>query len=108
MILWRPTENNQRYGLDQLASDDFEGDEHMEAELDNLERQGHGQNISLRTGHKVREPEEHDDVEIFDVGGDMDDDDDDEVLQWAEKHVYESDADATSPAKSSSSVNKLS
>ncbi|KAJ3080639.1 hypothetical protein HK102_002912, partial [Quaeritorhiza haematococci] len=44
LILWRPTENNQRYGLDELAQDDFDDDD-----VTVTAGQQGGQQIKLRT-----------------------------------------------------------
>nr|KAJ3420562.1 hypothetical protein HK105_005520 [Polyrhizophydium stewartii] len=73
-VLWRPTENNQRYGLDQLAQDD--PDEEM----------SHG--IRLRD---VTQPSDDFDEFDEDFGGLQADEFEsaDEVLKWVEQNVAE-------------------
>ncbi len=70
LILWRPTENNQRYGLDELASEDV-GDEEL----------------------GVMGVERADDKEEFETVFERHaDSGDEEVLQWAEaKFGFESE-----------------
>ncbi|KAJ3145191.1 hypothetical protein HDU89_007512 [Geranomyces variabilis] len=99
-ILWRPTENNQRYGLDELAQDDYDGDDFRVA----TQGQTHtaGQQIGLR---KVIVAKDEDDLGAGDLGS-LDEvgewgwdgneeeeahgkegDDDEDVMNWAEANV---------------------
>ncbi|KND04592.1 uncharacterized protein SPPG_00311 [Spizellomyces punctatus DAOM BR117] len=80
-ILWRPTENNQRYGLDELAQDDFDDDFRV------TNGNTAGQNLNLR---KVvaRDEEEgfgSDDEVLRDISDEEDEDED--VMKWAEQNV---------------------
>jgi hypothetical protein len=72
--LWRPTDNNERYGLEQLAQD--------ENELEDIERKGASLDVVQRGG------------------GSLEDDEDDEltreenadsVIAWAEKNILQSE-----------------
>ncbi|KAI8809266.1 lung seven transmembrane receptor-domain-containing protein [Cladochytrium replicatum] len=75
LLLWRPTENNQRYGLDQLATEDHYDDD-VEASGGN----GAGQQIKLRSVNK--------DSSATHLQADSDDEDDDEdVMMWAEQNL---------------------
>ncbi|KAI8920272.1 lung seven transmembrane receptor-domain-containing protein [Powellomyces hirtus] len=102
-ILWRPTENNQRYGLDELAQDDHDDDNFRAT------GQSHtaGQQINLRKVVVVNDDGE--DVGLDDEAGDLGsmedfghghdgedehwdgrgggDDDDEDVMNWAEANV---------------------
>ncbi|KAI8812566.1 lung seven transmembrane receptor-domain-containing protein [Cladochytrium replicatum] len=79
LLLWRPTENNQRYGLDQLATEDHYDDD-VEANGGN----GAGQQIKLRTVNK--------DISTTHLQADSDDEDDDEdVMMWAEQNLPSDD-----------------
>ncbi|KAI9207933.1 lung seven transmembrane receptor-domain-containing protein [Polychytrium aggregatum] len=87
--LWRPTENNQRYGLDEVMQDDYDDD--LIASMGGANGGYNGQQIKLRTVPRVGDLE-------FGPDDDDDDDDDgvgydvgvresiDEVLQWAEEN----------------------
>jgi hypothetical protein len=68
VILWRPTENNQRYGLQQLASEDPDDD--PESYLRNPDDPV---GIKLRT---FAHPIDYDDMETAD-----------DILQWVEDNV---------------------
>ncbi|KAF9433036.1 hypothetical protein BGZ76_009973 [Entomortierella beljakovae] len=78
VILWRPTENNKRYGIDQLETDDFDdNDEH--ADINNARA---AESMGL-TGMKLRPQRrdyemEDDEVAMFDIGEEDEDDDDDD------------------------------
>ncbi|KAI1288991.1 hypothetical protein EDD11_009455 [Mortierella claussenii] len=87
VILWRPTENNKRYGIDQLETDDF--DEHDEHADHNNARAAESMGL---TGMKLRLQRrdyemEDDEVAMFDIGeededeDDHDDDQDDDDLE---------------------------
>ncbi|KAI9100681.1 lung seven transmembrane receptor-domain-containing protein [Phlyctochytrium arcticum] len=91
-ILWRPTENNQRYGLDELAQDDFEDED--------FRRQGSvaGQQLNLRkfNGRQGRDEEEaisdtefdeFEDLDDGEGGGGGADADDEDVMRWVEQNV---------------------
>ncbi|KAF9582303.1 hypothetical protein BGW38_000387 [Lunasporangiospora selenospora] len=77
VVLWRPTENNKRYGIDQLETDDFDDvDEHSDH---NNARAAEAMGL---TGMKLRPQRrdyelDEDEVAVFDIG-DEDDDEDDE------------------------------
>ncbi|KAJ3060754.1 hypothetical protein HDU98_003327 [Podochytrium sp. JEL0797] len=88
-LLWRPTENNQRYGLEQLASDDFDDDEE-------LMRNGGNGGISNRMQRKVHVRAMNtagtdETLEFGDEFGDEEDEDeeeaDEDVFRWAEENV---------------------
>ncbi|KAF9942679.1 hypothetical protein BGZ67_000493 [Mortierella alpina] len=76
VILWRPTENNKRYGIDQLETEDFdENDEH--ADLNNARA---AEAMGL-TGMKLRPQRrdyemDDDEVAMFDIGEEEEDEDD--------------------------------
>ncbi|GJJ68572.1 hypothetical protein EMPS_00918 [Entomortierella parvispora] len=78
VILWRPTENNKRYGIEQLEQDDFdEADEH--ADHNNARA---AESMGL-TGMKLRPQRrdyelEDDEVAMFDIGEEEDEDEDDQ------------------------------
>ncbi|KAF9169170.1 hypothetical protein BGX21_009664 [Mortierella sp. AD011] len=78
VILWRPTENNKRYGIDQLETEDYdENDEH--ADHNNARA---AESMGL-TGMKLRPQRrdyemEDDEVAMFDIGEEDEDDDEDE------------------------------
>ncbi|KAF9346722.1 hypothetical protein BGX26_001763 [Mortierella sp. AD094] len=78
VILWRPTENNKRYGIDQLETDDYdENDEH--ADQNNARA---AESMGL-TGMKLRPQRrdyemEDDEVAMFDIGEEDEDDEEDE------------------------------
>ncbi|KAJ3180147.1 hypothetical protein HDU85_004150 [Gaertneriomyces sp. JEL0708] len=76
-ILWRPTENNQRYGLEELAQDD-DGLDRMDDES------GLGQDISLQK--VVVDNDERDDQ-----NGTPPHDNDDDVLEWMSENVDDRD-----------------
>lgn len=73
--LWRPTENNQRYGLDQLTEDDFEDDEN-----------------AIPLGGVMHGEDEFEEFADFDYGPSQPAVSDgietaDDVLKWIEKNV---------------------
>ncbi|KAF9311518.1 hypothetical protein BG003_007333 [Podila horticola] len=81
VILWRPTENNKRYGIDQLETEDYdENDEH--ADHNNARA---AESMGL-TGMKLRPQRrdyemEDDEVAMFDIGEEDEDEDEDNQLQ---------------------------
>ncbi|KAG0343270.1 hypothetical protein BG004_005419 [Podila humilis] len=80
VVLWRPTENNKRYGIDQLETDDY--DEHDEHADHNNARAAESMGLTgmkLRPNRRDYEMED-DDVAMFDIGDEEDDDDDDNVV----------------------------
>ncbi len=72
LILWRPTENNQRYGLVELAQDDYD---EYENELNDISHHDDGEESSPKTMVNQRHN-----------GGDMRDEEfgEDELFEWAE------------------------
>ncbi|TPX54384.1 hypothetical protein CcCBS67573_g09584 [Chytriomyces confervae] len=86
-LLWRPTENNQRYGLEQLAGDDYEDDEPIVPGGPGLTNPTQ-RKIHLRTMHTA-----HTDDTLEDLGDEFEDDgegneeDDDDVFRWAEENA---------------------
>ncbi|KAJ3107465.1 hypothetical protein HDU97_004061 [Phlyctochytrium planicorne] len=68
-LLWRPTSNNQRYGLDQLATDDYE---------DEVE------GTTPREGIKLRNVRHHEDLEDGTAAG-HDHEDEEDLFRWAEQ-----------------------
>ncbi|KAF9202546.1 hypothetical protein BGZ49_007313 [Haplosporangium sp. Z 27] len=78
VILWRPTENNKRYGIDQLETDDFDdNDEH--ADHNNARA---AESMGL-TGMKLRPQRrdyemEDDEVAMFDIGEEEEEEEDEE------------------------------
>jgi hypothetical protein len=80
LILRRPTDNNQRYGLDQLAQDEGEYEEQME--LGRMAAQG---GVERR---KAAEPEDIFDLDLNE-GFESEEEDGDEVLNWAEETLAE-------------------
>ncbi|KAF9213199.1 hypothetical protein BGZ59_005721 [Podila verticillata] len=95
VILWRPTENNKRYGIDQLETEDYdEQDEH--ADHNNARA---AESMGL-TGMKLRPQRrdyemEDDEVAMFDIGEeDEDEDEDDNQLHNDDDDIYgDDDAD---------------
>ncbi|KAF9328962.1 hypothetical protein BG006_007923 [Podila minutissima] len=88
VILWRPTENNKRYGIDQLETEDYdENDEH--ADHNNARA---AESMGL-TGMKLRPQRrdyeiEDDEVARFDIGEEDEDEDDDNQLQNNDDDIY--------------------
>ncbi|KAJ3214977.1 hypothetical protein HDU67_000994 [Dinochytrium kinnereticum] len=93
-MLWRPTENNQRYGLDQLATDDYE---------DEMERGFEGQppreGIKLRT--VTRNPEEFDDGAT-----DHDVENEEDLFRWAEQNIREDESGGTMERDMSDAISR--
>ncbi|KAG0231992.1 hypothetical protein BGX31_005311 [Mortierella sp. GBA43] len=77
VILWRPTENNKRYGIDQLETDDFDdNDEHADH---NNARAAEAMGLTgMKLRPQRRDYEVEDDGVVFDIGEDEEDDDDDD------------------------------
>ncbi|KAG0045444.1 hypothetical protein BGZ83_009343 [Gryganskiella cystojenkinii] len=78
VILWRPTENNKRYGIDQLETDDFDDAEDPHADQNNARA---AESMGL-TGMKLRPQRrdyevDDDEVAMFDIGEEEEDDEDD-------------------------------
>ncbi|KAG0248772.1 hypothetical protein BG011_009926 [Mortierella polycephala] len=77
VILWRPTANNKRYGIDQLETEDFdENDEHADH---NNARAAEAMGL---TGMKLRPQRrdyemDDDEVAMFDIGEEEDEEDED-------------------------------
>ncbi|KAI8819315.1 lung seven transmembrane receptor-domain-containing protein [Fimicolochytrium jonesii] len=94
-ILWRPTENNQRYGLDELAQDDYESDFRIAGDGPVA-----GQNLNLRKVPPVARDEEEggfgggafDDEDEDDIlaGEILEDGDDEDIMNWVEENVPDS------------------
>ncbi|KAJ3245538.1 hypothetical protein HDU77_009427 [Chytriomyces hyalinus] len=87
-LLWRPTDNNQRYGLEQLAGDDYEDDDPIVSRGPGHTNQTQ-RKIHLRTMHTAHTDdtlEEMDDDLEGGSGGDEEEDDDD-VFRWAEENA---------------------
>ncbi|KAF9091100.1 hypothetical protein BGX23_005492 [Mortierella sp. AD031] len=78
IILWRPTENNKRYGIEQLETEDFDDvDEHADH---NNARAAEAMGL---TGMKLRPQRrdyemDDDDAAMFDIGEEEDDDEEDD------------------------------
>ncbi|KAG0036092.1 hypothetical protein BGZ82_004702 [Podila clonocystis] len=94
VILWRPTENNKRYGIDQLETEDY--DEHDEHADHNNARAAESMGL---TGMKLRPQRrdyemEDDEVAMFDIGEEDDDEDDDNQLQNKDDDDIYGDDDA--------------
>ncbi|KAJ3119477.1 hypothetical protein HK098_005402 [Nowakowskiella sp. JEL0407] len=98
LFIWRPTENNQRYGLDQIPTDDFDDDEDFEREINST--LNFGQDMKLRSIKKGKNDtrlsfESDDDDEDEDRENkesnkkDAVDEEDEEVMKWVESHVGE-------------------
>ncbi|KAI9348607.1 lung seven transmembrane receptor-domain-containing protein [Obelidium mucronatum] len=81
-LLWRPTENNQRYGLEQLASDDYDDDEEVVQGGSHNVTQTKHRKVQLRAMHTAHTDETLEDG----FEGDFDEDEDD-VFRWAEENV---------------------
>ncbi|KAJ3206633.1 hypothetical protein HDU82_004402 [Entophlyctis luteolus] len=86
-LLWRPTDNNQRYGLEQLAGDDYDDDDgsHLAATggAPGITNPIH-RKVALRAMHSNSHTDETLDEGVD--GVDLDEDDDD-VFKWAEENV---------------------
>ncbi|KAG0361209.1 hypothetical protein BGZ54_009170 [Gamsiella multidivaricata] len=98
VILWRPTENNKRYGIDQLETEDFDdNDEH--ADHNNVRA---AESMGL-TGMKLRPQRrdyemEDDEVAMFDIG----EEDEDEDAQESDQDGDDLEAGRLNPQRSSS------
>ena len=94
LILWRPTKNNQRYGLEEIRNNDDDSDD----EETGIEWR-YGQEIKLRN---VRELEDDDDV-VFSVDSedtiksDKKKEEEEDVLLWAERNLGEEDVESHAP-----------
>ncbi|KAJ3136985.1 hypothetical protein HK100_001160, partial [Physocladia obscura] len=109
-LLWRPTDNNQRYGLEQIASDDyFDEDDDDEVEfarngaapgLDgaNTATKVKQRKVQLRAMHTA-----HTDETLEDGGVDYEEDDED-VFKWAEENTGDSAAAAAGVVGGSSGL----
>ncbi|KAI8842995.1 lung seven transmembrane receptor-domain-containing protein [Chytridium lagenaria] len=75
-LLWRPTENNERYGLDQLATDDYE---------DELERGFDGNSLAPREGIKLRNVSRNPDDMADDISSQHENEED--LFKWAEQNA---------------------
>ncbi|KAJ3410224.1 hypothetical protein HDV05_004019 [Chytridiales sp. JEL 0842] len=93
--LWRPTKHNERYGLDQVASEDFFEDEDLERAVGSGEAAGRGSmspgasgpGIKLRSLKRhMHEAHDADDDGECGSGGAASEDDDD-LLRWAEENI---------------------
>lgn len=73
--LWRPTENNQRLGLDELATDDPD-------DFRVVNGGGAGQQVALRKVVVVGS-----DAEDEEGGHDGEDEEEEDVMKWAEENV---------------------
>ncbi|KAJ3386986.1 hypothetical protein HDU92_002185 [Lobulomyces angularis] len=111
LILWRPTENNQRYGLDELAQDDFD---EFDNELGSITKGNLGQNISHRNGRNTNT----DSSELFNIDSGEENSDsevedtDEDVLNWAETNIKDRNSfndwdDSKSRSSSESRHNKI-
>ncbi|KAJ3079689.1 hypothetical protein HDU99_010304 [Rhizoclosmatium hyalinum] len=85
-LLWRPTENNQRYGLEQLAGDDYDDD------LEAITAGGAAPGVTNPKQRKVQLRAMHtahtDETLEEGIDDDVDDDEDeDDVFRWAEENV---------------------
>jgi hypothetical protein len=78
LLLWRPTDNNQRYGLDQLAQDEDEYEEQLE--LGRMQAAG---DAEKRRAHPA-DPEDIFDLDLNE-GFESDEEEADDVLNWAEQ-----------------------
>ncbi|KAI8608554.1 hypothetical protein BC830DRAFT_945785 [Chytriomyces sp. MP71] len=78
-LLWRPTENNQRYGLEQLAGDDYDEEEA------GMAAGAAGPGITQPAQRKIHLRTIHTD-ETLDEEADEEEDEDD-VFRWAEENV---------------------
>ncbi|RUS23740.1 lung seven transmembrane receptor-domain-containing protein [Jimgerdemannia flammicorona] len=75
VVLWRPTENNRRYGLDQLSQDE---DEAMDLENRLRAAEGLGfDGVKVRNGSPGAGLAGDDDAVIFELGGEESDEDED-------------------------------
>ncbi|KAG0000727.1 hypothetical protein BGZ65_004114, partial [Modicella reniformis] len=102
VILWRPTENNKRYGIDQLETEDF--DDHDEHTDHNNARAAEALGL---TGMKLRPQRrdyeaEDDEVAMFDIGEGEDDDEEEEADQREDDGDLESGG-RPNPQRSNSS-----
>ncbi|TPX39806.1 hypothetical protein SeMB42_g03850 [Synchytrium endobioticum] len=91
LILWRPTTNNARYGLEQISSQD-DDDEAVRVEGGVSDRR-----VKLRaTKANVPAEENNDD--------DDDDDNDDNLMDWVEKHVNGTNGEASGASQSGGQI----
>ncbi|KAJ3041773.1 hypothetical protein HDV00_008663 [Rhizophlyctis rosea] len=84
-VLWRPTRNNQRYGLQELAQEDFEDEDEEGAVGGPIG----AQQIKMRNviGGKIDDEEDGEEGAGRGHGESQESLDDDDVLRWAEQNV---------------------
>ncbi|KAF9165553.1 hypothetical protein DFQ26_009804 [Actinomortierella ambigua] len=77
VFLWRPTENNKRYDIDQLETEDYDHDEHADH---NNARAAESMGLTgMKHRPNRRDYEDEDDqVAMFDIGEEEDDDEDED------------------------------
>ncbi|KAJ3031998.1 UNVERIFIED_CONTAM: hypothetical protein HDU68_009099 [Siphonaria sp. JEL0065] len=85
-LLWRPTENNQRYGLEQLAGDDYDDEEVVQGGGAGGITNTKQRKVQLRAMHTAHTDETLEDGFEGKGDGDLDEDEED-VFRWAEENV---------------------
>ncbi|KAF9970947.1 hypothetical protein BGZ73_006187 [Actinomortierella ambigua] len=92
VFLWRPTENNKRYDIDQLETEDYDHDEHADH---NNARAAESMGLTgMKHRPNRRDYEDEDDqVAMFDIGEEEDDDDDEGSDERGGIHRAGSDQD---------------
>lgn len=98
VILWRPTSNNARYGLMQISQDEEEAldlEERLRRAEDQEAHQGGRSNPNGLGGANANHREIDDDTAIFELGGELTDEEDEHDHQPITKNVELSDLSAT-------------
>ncbi|KAL9547696.1 hypothetical protein MBANPS3_006041 [Mucor bainieri] len=97
VILWRPTSNNARYGLMQISQDEEEAldlEERLRRAEDQEAHQGGRSNPNGLGGANANHREIDDDTAIFELGGELTDEEDEHDHQPITKNVELSDLSA--------------
>ncbi|KAI9291159.1 hypothetical protein K502DRAFT_309621 [Neoconidiobolus thromboides FSU 785] len=75
MVLWRPTPNNQKYGLQELAQDESAADAlDLEQRIQSEDRANNNNNNNMEDNNKIIPAHLDGGVNIFDIGADDEDD----------------------------------
>jgi hypothetical protein len=99
IVLWRPTSNNSRYGLMQISQDEEEALD-LEERLRREDPESGGTNI----GMNPRRRGDEDDAAIFELGGELTDEEDEHDHQPLQKNIQLADVkknNARSPGRKS-------
>ena len=104
ILLWRPTANNARYGLEELGGEDHQDGDGYDLEIATPSNGYLGQNMKKRSPHTSPELDErilfdvsehlqdHEEDDLYGGGGSgKGGETDEEVVRWAQKNVYAMD-----------------